>query len=491
MIQAHCQYIVVVSEDESMALTRTTRSLLALGAVTAVALAGCADGGTAGGAAGGDPQRNADAETVTLTIAGNSAQGGKNARDADWIVNHVIPRFTEQMAAEGVQATVTFAPSGVDDEQYKTRQSLDMRSGAGADIVALDGIWVGEFAQAGYIRPLEEVVGPEAADWDGWGQIPDAVEQLASFDGQRYGVPDGSDGRVIFYNKELFARAGLPTEWQPTSWQEILDAGTALAQLPDVDAIQLNAGTAMGEATTMQGVLPLLAGTGAALHGADGWQGDTAAVREVLGFYQAVYGGGLGDPLLQQEAQGRDKSFQEFAAGRVGMLFESDYFWRSVVHPEVGIAPMANRDAVVGYAKIPAQQPGAGVNGQDFVSMSGGGMNAINPNTQYPQQAWQLLQFMNSAEAVRARLGDSARITQREDVNTEALAGDPMLSFVAEQVLPLTAYRPGLAQYPQVSQALQEATAAVVSGTPPEQAAQQYRTALEGALGGADDITSG
>jgi multiple sugar transport system substrate-binding protein len=173
------------------------------------------------------------------------------------------------------------------------------------------------------------------------------------------------------------------------------------------------------------------------------------------------------------------------------MLFESDYFWRSVVHPEVGIAPMAGRDAVVGYAKIPAQQPGAGVNGQDFVSMSGGGMNAVNPNTQYPQQAWRLLQFMNSAEAVRARLGDSARITQRADVNTEALAGDPMLSFVAEQVLPLTAYRPGLAQYPQVSQALQEATAAVVSGTPPEQAAQQYRTALEGALGGADDITSG
>jgi multiple sugar transport system substrate-binding protein len=474
-----------------MSPSRTTRSLLALGAVAAVALAGCADGGSVGGGAPSDPQRGADAEQVTLTITRNAVQGGKSARDADWIVDYVIPRFTEVMAAEGVQATVTFVPSGVDDEQYKTRLSLDMRSGAGADVVTLDGIWVGEFAQAGYIRPLEEVVGPAAADWEGWAQIPDAVEQLASFDGQRYGIPDGTDGRVIFYNKELFAQAGLPTEWQPTSWQEILDAGRALAQLPDVDPIQLNAGTAMGEATTMQGFLPLLAGTGAALHGEGGWQGDTAAVREVLGFYQAVYGGGLGDPLLQQEAQGRDKSFQEFAAGRVGMLFESDYFWRSVVDPEVGIAPMANRDEVVGYAKIPAREPGAGVNGQDFVSMSGGGMTAINPNTQFPQQAWRLLSFMNSAEAVRARLGDSARITQREDVNAEALASDPMLTFVAEQVLPITAYRPGLAVYPQVSQALQEATAAVVAGTPPDQAAQQYQAALEGALGGADDITSG
>ena len=474
-----------------MAPSRTTRSLLAVTAVAAVALAGCADGGTAGAPAAGDPQRNADAKQVTLTIAGNAAQGGKNARDADWIVNHVIPQFTQQMAAEGVQATVTFVPSGVDDEQYKTRQSLDMRSGAGADIVSLDGIWVGEFAQAGYIRPLEEVAGPAAAEWDGWEQIPDAVEQLGAFDGQRYGVPSGTDGRVIFYNKELFARAGLPTEWQPTSWQEILDAGRALQQLPDVDAIQLNAGTAMGEATTMQGVLPLLAGTGTALHGDDGWQGDSAAVREVLGFYRSVYGAGLGDPLLQQEAQGRDKSFQEFAAGRIGMLFESDYFWRSVIHPEVGIAPMANRDQVVGYAKIPAREPGAGLGGQDFVSMSGGGVNVINPNTQYPQQAWKLMELINSAEATKARLGESAQITQREDVNAEVLANDPMLSFVAEQVLPLTAYRPGVAEYPQVSQALQEATAAVVSGTAPEEAAQGYQTALEGALGGADDITTG
>jgi multiple sugar transport system substrate-binding protein len=474
-----------------MASSRTVRSLVALGALTAVALAGCADGGSVGGAAASDPQRNADAEQITLTITSNAAQGGKNTRDADWIVNYVIPEFTRAMAAEGVQATVTFVPSGVDDEQYKTRQSLDMRSGGGADIIALDGIWVGEFAQAGYIRPLDEVVGPAAAEWEGWDQIPDAVEQLASFNGQRYGVPDGTDGRVIFYNKQLFAQAGLPTEWQPTSWQEIRDAGAALAKLPDVDPIQLNAGTAMGEATTMQGVLPLLAGTGTELHGDGGWQGDTAAVREVLGFYQAVYGGGLGDPLLQQEAQGRDKSFQEFAAGRIGMLFESDYFWRSVVDPEVGIAPMANRDEVVGYAKIPAREPGAGVNGQDFVSMSGGAMNALNPATEYPQQAWRLLQFMNSAEAVQARLGDSARITQREDVNAQALANDPMLGFVAEQVLPITAYRPGLAEYPQVSHALQEATAAVVSGTPPEQAAQQYQSALEGALGGADNITSG
>jgi len=471
-----------------MSISKGARAAFALAAITGLTLTGCAGSGSAGA---GDPQRNADATTVSLVISANAAQGGKNATEADWIVDYVIPEFTKQMAAEGVQATVTFEPSGVDDEQFKTKLSLDMRTGGGADIVNLDGIWVGEFAQAGYIKPLDEVVGEPATTWDGWAQIPDSVEQLGSFEGKRYGVPAGTDGRVLFYNKELFAQAGLPANWQPTSWQEVLDAATALKKLPGVDPLQLNGGTAMGEATTMQGVLPLLAGTGSVLNTDGKWLGDTPALRDVLGLYQSVYGGGLGDPQLQQEAKGRDKSFQEFAAGRIGILLESDYFWRSVIEPKAGIAPMPNRDQVVGYAKIPAQRPGAGVNGRDFVSMSGGAMRTVNPGTDYPQQAWKLLAFMNSAEATRALLGDTARITQREDVNTDVLARDPMLSFISTQVLPITAYRPGLAEYPQVSQALQEATAAVVSGTPPEQALQQYRTALEGALGGTDNITSG
>ena len=457
--------------------------------VAGLALAGCAGGG-GGPSAPADPQRNADAKSVTLVISANDAQGGKNADEADWIVNYVIPEFTKQMAARGVTAQVTFQPSGVDDEQFKTRLSLDMRTGGRADIVTLDGIWVGEFADAGYVRPLADVVGPTADSWDGWSQIPAAVQQLGTYDGKRYGIPYNTDGRVLYFNKELFAKAGLPADWQPTSWQDVLDAGAKLKALPGVDPIQLNAGTAMGEAATMQGVLPLLAGTGSALRAGGKWQGDTAAVRDVLGVYQKVYGGGLGDVTLQQDAKGRDKSFQEFAAGKIGILLESDYFWRSVVEPKQGIAPMPNRDQVVGFAKIPAQSPGKGPNGQGFVSMSGGGVRMVNPATKSPQQAWKLLQFMNSAQAVTALVGDTPRITQRADVNARTLGRDPLLTYISGQVLPVTAYRPSTAEYPQVSHALQQATAAVVAGTPPDQAAKKYGAALEGALGGAGDITS-
>jgi multiple sugar transport system substrate-binding protein len=123
--------------------------------------------------------------------------------------------------------------------------------------------------------------------------------------------------------------------------------------------------------------------------------------------------------------------------------------------------------------------------------MSGGSGRVLNPATKYPLQAWELLQFMNSKDATIAQLAGSARITQRQDVNAQVLASDPMLSFVSRMVLPLTAFRPGLAVYPRVSQALQQATLDVVSGRSPADAAGTYAKNVESIVGGADKVASG
>jgi multiple sugar transport system substrate-binding protein len=466
-------------------LTGRTRRAAALAGVAAVSLGSL--GLTACGGSDGDGSGGA----VELTIALNAISGGKNAEEADWVEDWVIPHFEEEQRKAGVEVDVTFEASGVDDEQYKSRLALDLQSGSGPDIFSLDGIWLGEFAEAGYITPLSEV-SPDSADWEGWDHIPEAVRELASFDGEPYGIPAGTDARVLFYNKDLFREAGLPEDWQPTSWAEILDAAEALNALDGVTPIQLNAGTAMGEATTMQGLLPMLAGTGEEIYAADSdaWTGATAGMEQTLGLYEDIYGAGLGDPQLQQETQGRDKSFEQFAAGEIGILLESDYLWRDVISPDVGVAPMADRDETVGYAMIPAVEPGAGVRGQDFVSMSGGGVRVVNPASDNAELAYELLEFMHSAEAFEASMPSGPRITARTDVNDKVLADDPFLSYLAEEVLPLTTYRPALAVYPQVSVLLQEATAAVVDGDSAADAAAAYQEDLEELIGDDGTVTS-
>lgn len=429
-----------------------------------------------------DSEQNGNGQ-ITLTVTENAIRGGKNSAVAEWVEDWVIPEFEAMKAEDGVDVTVTFEGSGADDEDFKTALALDLSTGGGPDILGgFDGIWVGEFAQAGYIQPLNQIH-PDADDWDGWDQINQAVQNNMSFEDERYGIPVGTDGRVIYFNKELFAQAGLPEDWQPTSWDEILDAARALKALDGVTPIQINAGTPMGEATTMQGFLPLLVGTGVTIWEDGMWQGASPEVEQVLDFYATVYGEeALGDPLLQQEAAGRDNSFLLFSEGQIGMLIESDFLWRAVINAESDIAPMDNRDEVVGWAKIPAVEPGAGVDGEDFVSMSGGGGQLLNPNTEHPEHAWDLLAFMNSPEGLLERYADEPRITARDDVNEE-LIDDPMISFIADEVLPITFFRPGLEQYPQVSIAMQEATEAVATGVSPTDAAAQYQSTLEGIVG--------
>ncbi|TYB67376.1 extracellular solute-binding protein [Nonomuraea sp. PA05] len=426
-----------------------------------------------------------------MTIAQNAIAGGKNAAAAKFVADWVIPKFEAAQKAKGKDVTVKFVPSGVDDEQYKTKLSLDLKSGKGADVIDIDGIWAGEFAEAGYIKPLSELVGAEADSWDGWAQIPEAVQAMAEFNGKKYALPVGTDGRVLYFNKSLFTKAGLPADWQPKSWQEILDAGAKLKSSGVPVPIQINAGTAMGEATSMQGVLPLLAGAGGEVQQDGKWSGASQPMKDALGLYQKIYGGGLGDPRLQQEAKGRDKSFQQFAEGKIGILMEGDYFWRGVVNPKTGVAKMADRDQTVGYAMIPAIEPGKGIRGQDFVSMSGGALRTVNPSSKHPKEAFELLAFTLSPEALKEETKDgNVRITPRTDVNKEILAGEPLLTFISEKVLPVTAYRPPVALYPQVSVALQEATAAVAGGTAPDQAAADYQKKLEGIVGGAGNIAS-
>ena len=94
---------------------------------------------------------------------------------------------------------------------------------------------------------------------------------------------------------------------------------------------------------------------------------------------------------------------------------------------------MANRDDRRRLREDPRADRGAGWTGSDNVSMSGGSGCVLNPNTDNPELAWELLAFMASPEAIKAGIGTTAQITARDDVNDEILAEDPMLTFVSRR----------------------------------------------------------
>jgi multiple sugar transport system substrate-binding protein len=411
--------------------------------------------------------------TVEVAVTCRCVLGGANANTVHWLKGTVFPRFQQQMAAQGKQVSPRLVEFGGSDEELKAQNALDLKAGKGSDILAFDGFWTAEFVAGGLIKPLDAVAGPEAKQWEGWRHIPQTVQGLLTYEGQRFGVPEGTDVRVIWYRKDLFKQAGLPENWQPSSWDDVLTAARQIKNaLPDVTPMQVNAGTAMGEATTMQGYYPVLASAGGWIYaGQQKWIAYSPAMLDALDFYKTVYlDERLGDARLQVLEDGRNRSFAQFRDGKIAMLWESDFFWRSVVAPGSEWA-IPNRESVVGFAKIPARQPGKGHRGQDFVTASGGIGFILNPNTKNPKEAWALLSLMFSKEMLIEFQKIEPRLRARDDV---AVPGDPVMTELSK-LLPLTVVRPALPIYPRVSHAAQVATERVVSGEmTPQQAAEAY-----------------
>lgn len=443
-------------------------------AISAPATAGkpAAPAATASPAATSAPA--ASGAPVEVAVTCRCVKGGVNQNLVTWLNQTVFPRYQEQMRAQGKNVTPRLVEFGGSDEELKAQYALDLKAGKGHDVIAFDGFWTPEFVSGNLIKPLDQIAGAEVNSWEGWGAIAPSVQELLMFDGKSFGIPIGTDARVIWYRKDLFKQAGLPDPWQPRSWDELLAAARQIKKaLPDVTPMQVNAGTAMGEATTLQGFALVLTSAGGWIYddAQKKWIGRSPALLDTLDFYKTVYGDEkLGDERLQLLKDGRQRSFVGFRDGKIAMLWEGDFFWRSVLAPGSDTA-LPNRDELVGFAKVPAKEPGKGYRGQDFVTASGGTGFILNPNTRNPREAWALLSLMFSKDMLLEFQKIEPRIRARDDV---PVTGDPVMTELVK-LLPLTVVRPMLPIYPKVSTAAQQATERVVTGEmTPQQAMEAY-----------------
>lgn len=414
-----------------------------------------------------------------LSIICRCVVGGVNSETATWIRESVIPGFTAAMAAEGREITVNLIEFGGQDEQMTQQLALDFSTGAGADVAAFDGFLIPSFVEGGLLRPLEEIAGAAVTEWEGWDFISEGSKALMSYNGVPYGIALGTDVRAIFARRDMLEAAGIDADnWQPTSWEELLDDARAVqAAHPDSFPLQLNAGMNMGEATTMQGYFMALLGTGHSVVDDEGrYIVSSQGILDVLNLYRTIFvEEGLGDQRAQLLGDGRNQTFANFRDGRTAMLVEGDWFFNSVLNPGAEFG-LDDRDDLVVWASMPAQVPGAGLRGQDFVTVSGGTGFVINPNTDMPDEAWALLAFMNSQEELTnfQTFREARRI--RSDVDTP---NNPYLQETQVSLLPLTTARPNDPDYNRVSAEIQRMTESVVSGElMPEEAMAQFRTAV-------------
>ncbi len=393
---------------------------------------------------------------VKITIIANAIKGGKNTQVVEWF-EKFIPQMEKDLGVD-----IELIQAGIKDEDFKARLVLDIKGGGGADIMWIDGFWVPEFAEAGYLRPIDDIVSKIPA----WKYYYPSMKAMGTYKGKVYMIPAGTDVRMIYYNKYLFKKAGIPVPWQPRSWEDILKVARIIKKkLPGVIPLQINAGTEMGEATTMQGFFMVFLGTGSKLYDWDKgkWVIDVNALKDTLKFYKTVYvDEKLGDAELQVSPKAREKTFELFRKEKIAMYVEGTWFHTSVLNPNNKAWGFPDRDERIGWAAMPGRgKPGD----PEFVSISGGTGFAVNPNTKYPGLVAEVLKRILYLEPQISYFEMKPFVSPRSDLAelSWTVNRDKYIAETSRKLVKYTTFRPALPEYPEISFQIQLLTERVIT----------------------------
>ncbi|MER7456914.1 extracellular solute-binding protein [Micromonospora sp. NPDC126480] len=203
-----------------MAIKRRASTVLALSITTALLVAGCGGGGESEA----PPESELFKNPVTLTWWHNASQDGPGKT------------YWEKVAKDfsAKHPTVTIEIEAIETNQLqRTRLPAALLSNDPPDIFqSWGGGEIREQVEADYLKEITDQVKTEVAD------IGSATE-IWAVDGKQYGLPYRMGIEGIWYNKDMFAKAGITAP--PSTFEELNEAVTKLKAI-NVIPIALGAG---------------------------------------------------------------------------------------------------------------------------------------------------------------------------------------------------------------------------------------------------------
>ena len=173
-------------------------------------VAAFATGMIAAGAGVGAPVQSASAEEITVKLWSRADRSGPlrsgNIVKAGDTLNRIL-------AAAGLDSRVTVEVHENNAKGFDA-DALDLlkafAADKGPDVYVAAHEWIGAFTEAGYAMNLEDHI---AANPELYGDIIDVLWDSVRYKGARYGIPQDSEVRMFFYNKNMLREAGKSEEF--------------------------------------------------------------------------------------------------------------------------------------------------------------------------------------------------------------------------------------------------------------------------------------
>ncbi|ACZ31811.1 extracellular solute-binding protein family 1 [Xylanimonas cellulosilytica DSM 15894] len=421
-------------------MSRSTRLTTASALALSVALlAACSSGSPDSTSGGGDGE-----DRGPITYAQGKDNSGTIERQlAEWNAAH-----------PGEEVTLVELPESSDAQRQQHIQNAQTESDA-FTVIALDNVWVAEFAANQWVDPLPNDMFPAEPF------LP-AVYATGLYRDQLYSVPRVSDGGLLYYRTDLLEAAGIAAP--PTSWDEMVAQCALIQATPEGAGV----GCYAGQFEKYEGLTVNFA---EAVNGAGGVITDENGVPDVdtpealAGLTQLVDGLQSGiipaEAITYKEEEGR----QAFQAGKLAFHRQWPYQY-SLANATDGSSQVAGKFEVTGL-------PG--------VSSLGGWGVSISAYATHKDTALDFIQWFTSEERQRQNLVEASNAPVYASLYDEPdlVAEFAYLPALKASILSAQA-RPRVVNYGDVTAAIQDSAYAALTGNPsPQEALSQLQARLE------------
>lgn len=374
------------------------------------------------------PVAAADAKTLNVLVMSDTAYSDKDVSSMTASFNTAHP---------DINVKVDFVPyAGLRD-----RILLSQGSDGAYDVVLIDVIWLAEFVKRDLIIDVTDRVDSSLRS-----QVFDGAWKTADLNGRLYGFPWLVDAKFLYYNKKMLSDAGFSAP--PKTWDEMNSQAQVLKDKGIVKyPIVWNWGQ---NEEIVCDFAYLLAARGGQFFSSDGKSAFQGEGAKVLDYMRGQIHSGIANPSSRE--YNAEDGRRAFLSGEAAFSFNWQYVYALSKNP-------AESKVVgqVGVAPVPAG-PGA----PEGTSVNGSMALSITKTSKHPEEAWTYVTFMTSKDLQDKYAKAVLPVWTASYSDPAVVAGQEELAAAAAPNFKNMVLRPVIANYVQMSSALQEGIQAVL-----------------------------
>ncbi len=371
----------------------------------------------------------------------------------------LIPQFEEETGIK-----ITMDELGYVDLYQKLTADF-VGETANYDLMTMDIVWSGEYAQNGYTVPLDDYMARDEAELE-LDDIMPVAWTLGEWEGQHWAYPLAGYANVLNYRKDVLADAGIEP---PTTQEELYEAAKQLND-PDNEFYGIALLGAKGSAVA-QDYMAWVQQHGGTILDADGNVAlNTPENVEILEFFGSLFEyapPGATDYWWDQ----RETAFR---TGSVALMEGWSIARAGYENPDISTV-VGNVD--IAYAPVSeGMEPKYGFGGWGI---------GINADSDEPDAAWEFIKWLSSPEIQKEWIrNDGAPIRRSTLEDPELNAEYPWFPILLESFENGDGdYRPRIPEYSIVQDALGSAVNAFLVGEmTAEEALEQAQAQVEANL---------